>query len=285
MRSPRFRPDGAPCSGRLLVGGSVLALTLGASALGTLALGTLALGTPAWAQQSGSGPRLLNPSATSGTTGTTPALIPSAAGAGALPVSPTGPAVPGTPALPSASPAPPTTPAAPQGAEMLVLTLPPGWEILNSSTGDTYRRAVFVPEGQSGQNWKDMVVVTMARGAGTPSLQEAHQRTTKDYETSCRAHTATPPQTNVTDGIGRAFWTMGCHRRRDVDLGEASFFLYVLGRQGSYMVQRIWRTSPFGNEGPPITTTDRDTAVGLLKGVRLCDPTQGAAACLQGPGS
>ncbi|CCG07692.1 hypothetical protein [Pararhodospirillum photometricum] len=172
--------------------------------------------------------------------------------------------------------------AGPQGltpAETLVFTLPPGWETLYTTDEPSHRRAVFVPEGQGAQDWKDMVVVSMARGEGTPSLQEAHQRTIKEYETTCQAHTTTVPQTKVENNIGRAFWSMGCFRRKDVDAGEASLFLYIQGREGSYMVQRIWRTPPFGNEGPPIASEERDHTVEFLRKIKVCALAPTATAC------
>ncbi|ABC24384.1 hypothetical protein [Rhodospirillum rubrum] len=184
------------------------------------------------------------------------------------------------PAVPAFAQAPgPSAPAAPAsptaGGETLLFTLPPGWKVLHSVDGDSLSRGVFIPNAQDGNSWKDMVVVTMARGSDAPDIKQTYQRTVGAYEKTCQAHTAAVPQTEVKNGVGRAFWTLGCHRRKDMSFGEASFFLFLQGREGAYLVQRIWRTAPFGNEGPPITGPERDQAIALLKTVRLCDPKRG----------
>lgn len=169
------------------------------------------------------------------------------------------------------------------GGEMLVFSLPPGWQPIHTAEAQSVRRAVFVPKDQSAETWSDMVVVTMARGHDVRDVRAAFAQTKDAYARTCQAHTSGTPQTSVEDNIGRAFWTLGCHRRKDVDGGEVAFFFYIQGRQGAYLMQRIWRVPSFGAQGPSVPTEEREEAVTFFRSARLCLADSGDPACPAAP--
>lgn len=154
-------------------------------------------------------------------------------------------------------------------AERLLFTLPPGWEPLHSTDTGTFQQTFFVPQTQNAGAWSDMIVVSMVRGAERSDMRTTHAKTAREYEDNCLSHTVASPQTSVQDGVGRAFWTLGCSRRKDTDTGEVSFFLFLQGADSNYLVQRIWRTASFEEREPPIALSERDAAVDFLKTVRL----------------
>ncbi len=153
--------------------------------------------------------------------------------------------------------------------------------MFSEQTGDQ-QRALFIPSDQTKGDWRDMWSVTMARGTGAPDLPTTAERAASEYEQSCNAYTASPPQRDTKRGYLTAFWTMGCQRRRNEASGEASFFLFLQGEVSVYLVQRIWRLPPFGKEGPPIQSQARNDAIDVLKNVRICNPATQPGGCQSG---
>jgi hypothetical protein len=167
-------------------------------------------------------------------------------------------------------------------SEMLKFAPPEGWKLLHSVQSSETRRAVFVPSDQDERTWEDMLIVSTTRGPGMPGLQVAHERTLDAYKSTCQAHTAGALQKKVEKNIGKAFWIQGCNRRKDRDVGEASFNLFIQGQRAVYMIQRIWVLPPFGKEGPPIPSDEQRATMELLSKAMVCDPTAGTADCSPG---
>ncbi|MCF8479133.1 MAG: hypothetical protein K9H25_01760 [Rhodospirillum sp.] len=180
---------------------------------------------------------------------------------------------------PPASGQGPSLETAPKG-EALVVPRLQGWTLIYKVSSDTVQFDYFVPDGQSAENWEDMITIKTTRGPQAPGLKPVHERTVNAFKAQCQTYTATTPQTRIDNNIGRAFWILGCNRRRDMDAGETVFNLFIQGRQAVYLIQRTWRLPAFGDEGPSIPPEEQQAAMALLPLFTLCDPTAGDGSCV-----
>ncbi|MBE1236583.1 hypothetical protein IHV25_02805 [Phaeovibrio sulfidiphilus] len=114
-----------------------------------------------------------------------------------------------------------------------------------------------------------MIIVSLARDPEAPDVRTAQMRSATDYAAVCEGSASSALQFSVEGGGGRGFWTISCPRRTDTGRGEVSFFLYLRGTAGSYLVQMSWETAPFAPGNPPLGEARMTKALAFLDTVRL----------------
>jgi len=168
----------------------------------------------------------------------------------------------------------------PGDTEALRFMPPAGWQSVHQIERGGLMVRHFVPPGQGGDTWTDMITVQVLRTAQPPSLEDLYGRALGSYRADCADAQGGGLQEGETNGYATGFWVLGCPENARTGRGETAFFKAMLGEQAVYMLQRVWRTDPFAaGTAAEIAPDSRQQALAILKEALVCRPGSAAHPC------
>lgn len=167
------------------------------------------------------------------------------------------------------------------GSERLLFPEPPNWQIVTSETDKTSIYREMIPAGQTPEDWRDMIIVSVAPVRPELKLKEFLERLMTSFIQSCALTPRfDPPVESVVFGSDTAVQLMACPRKRDWNLAEVIMMKSIRGARGIYQVNVVWRRPAVekANDidvGPP----EVDAAVAFLNNAFVCDDTVAGRQC------
>lgn len=156
--------------------------------------------------------------------------------------------------------------------ERFFIALPEGWTEAARSTQQGANVVAYVPQGQSAEQWADMLTLQVYNGLTALPARAFYERAIANVQKTCDGPQAGDLQTGLSNGYPSAFWVLGCGRNRATGQGETSFFRLIQGDSALYMAQRTWRTKAYVQDGPPVAPAQAEQAVELLSSFSVCNP-------------
>jgi hypothetical protein len=172
-------------------------------------------------------------------------------------------------------PFPPGTARKDRMAEMLQVSIPPGW--IPASRGATPEMILseYVPAGQTTDRWTDMIAVMTIPRRAAPSLAVLVQRLDHRFRSGAGCAVAPivePPMVRSDGFYPYAAQAVLCGRTEQWGKGEYMVHRLIEGRDAYYDIQRSWRLPPAATSADlPVTAEMRDEAIGFLWTAAVCD--------------
>ena len=172
--------------------------------------------------------------------------------------------------------------------ERLIMDVPKGWYLGSNSKNEFMELFEFVPEGQTVQNWTDMISIGIFPLSNVQSTNvfdptEVFGRAKaaqlfatnwrKGLEKTCEDTQAEPE--NLT--LVAMHWVildgkLKCTKGKVTGKGEVILYRLIFGRDGYTMVMRQWGFPPFDIGQEPVSSGELGDWKVRLREIRLCDP-------------
>ncbi|MCH9051923.1 MAG: hypothetical protein IIA72_12690 [Proteobacteria bacterium] len=172
--------------------------------------------------------------------------------------------------------------------ERLIMDVPKGWYLGSNSKNEFMERFEFVPEGQTVQNWTDMISIGIfpLSNVQSPNVfaptevfgrAKAAQRFAtnwrKGLEETCEDTQAEPEKLTLV----AMHWAildgkLECTKGKVTGKGEVILYRFIFGRDGNTVVMRQRGVPPFDIGQEPISSEVLRDWKNRLKQVRHCDP-------------
>ena len=156
------------------------------------------------------------------------------------------------------------------GGEFFVTPVPIDWQVAHSQMDGRVLNMAWLPEGQSVGDWQDKVTLMVFPGETEIAGRELLAQLTRRYRRDCAELQTTDTQVQQKQGHTVAFRFVGCTKHRATDQGELALFRAVEGDGSLYLVQRAWRTPPYGGDSLPFQRELLGKTRLWLQGGRIC---------------
>jgi hypothetical protein len=168
---------------------------------------------------------------------------------------------------------------APAGGEQLFLIPPPGWSVGFHSQQGNVELTEIVPQGQSVQDWTEMLTVQLITGKPEKSPQEVLKDQVDELQKACDdvGAGATAPQ--VENGYDTAIRAILCTKSKQWGKGELTLYKVIRGRERLYVIARAWRGAPFDKDHLPVPPEKTQEWLQFMQRVSVCDARDGQRPC------
>jgi hypothetical protein len=166
-----------------------------------------------------------------------------------------------------------------QGENLLVPPLV-GWVQAYSAAGNGIKLVEYVPAGQTVDAWSQMATVEVFFGRGGMKPRDLEQRVAEGFRENCAASHVEDLGAGMSSGLPAARWVTYCSQVKQLGKGEITYFQAISGKDHFYLVQRIWRGTPFDIAKPlPIPQTLLKEWEAYLDQVSVCDSRDPKRPC------
>ena len=178
----------------------------------------------------------------------------------------------------------PTTLRKPLAQERLVMPLfPANWVEVYRETGPI-EIVEYVPNGQSATTWQDKITLQVYHDMDDLPLDAIQRRSQGQNRNRCTGVIEGPLQSGLNNGYPSAFWTLGCRYLNDggageMGVGETQYTKAIQGNTALYVLNRIWRTPAFGEDGPAIDANAINDGIAFLTTSIVCVPDSADHPC------
>ena len=132
------------------------------------------------------------------------------------------------------------------GGEVYIGGLPPGWNAAGEIEGMPADFAAWLPRGQTGDDWREMIAAQLFADLGGRDPAAFLDQIAGSYERACDSISTTSIRPAQVNGLPSAFRAVACGRNSVSGFGEVVLFRVIAGQNALYMMERIYRTEPFG---------------------------------------
>lgn len=158
---------------------------------------------------------------------------------------------------------------------------PSGWQEAFAERGTVIEMTEYVPEGQSVEAWDSKIVLQVYHGLDNLPLDAIQRRAQGQNRNRCTGVIEGAFQSGLNNGYPSAFWTLGCRYLNNRGLGEIHYTKAIQGEAALYVLTWMWRTQPFGEEGPAVPPGDTEKALAFLTTSVVCNITMPDRPCTQ----
>lgn len=129
--------------------------------------------------------------------------------------------------------------------EQLLYPLPDGYTVVTRAKEGKREHVELVPEGQTSKESTDMIIAQVTRDGGVEETPvEFANSVAARWKQACAASFAEVLDSGQSNGYPYAFWWMACTRDGSEGTTEHTYAKAIAGKDGFYVVQKAWRSSP-----------------------------------------
>ncbi|MEH6629386.1 MAG: hypothetical protein V7776_01085 [Halopseudomonas aestusnigri] len=154
--------------------------------------------------------------------------------------------------------------------EFFMASIPDGWQALPRATKAQQTSAEWLPQGQTVENWTDMITVQVFPGWAEGDVSVFLDELADIYKQNCEVSGATPPLKDKVNGFLTGFRLINCTRDLTRNSGEVSLFRALIGKNAAYLIQRVFRVPEFEIGAKPVTDEIMVKAYGSISSVGAC---------------
>ena len=163
--------------------------------------------------------------------------------------------------------------AQPEG-EQLLFAKPEGWHEVFSEVEENLTTNEYVPEGQTGDDWQEMVTVQIVLGMAEADPNALLARIAHHLAEGCPGFSSQPIELG---GVGEEYPTLAvmmmCPKNPESGKGDFILVRGIAGKESFYILQKAWRVAPFDvDDDPPVALDERKFWLGYLAYLTVCDP-------------
>lgn len=169
--------------------------------------------------------------------------------------------------------------AAPASGERLFLIPPTGWVIAFHDRQGNVDLTELVPQGQTAQNWKEMLTVQLISGKPESSPADVLKNQLSEIQQACDDVGAGAVSPGMENGYETALRAIACTRSKQWGKGELNLYKVIRGQDRLYVVSRSWRGEPFEKDKLPVGPDVTKQWLNFMQQVRVCDARDAQHAC------
>lgn len=147
--------------------------------------------------------------------------------------------------------------------ENLIVTVPKGYKVGHQQKVERGVITELVPEGQTVQNWTEMVTVQIFFRLGHVTPAQYRTRIENLWSGACPGSSFSTVSEGLENGYPALVWRLDCPTNKQTGKPEITWMKFVQGRDSFYIVQKAFKYAPPQNEISRWT--------GYLATVRVCD--------------
>jgi hypothetical protein len=148
--------------------------------------------------------------------------------------------------------------------ENILVSLPGGYKVDFQKRQGNLLMTEMVPEGESVQNWTEMITTQIFSGGVPQRTPEAFSRALGYlWMQSCQGAGVQHIRKGTENGYPFAFWMQTCPKNPMTGKPENAFLKAIQGSDSFYLVQKAWKYTPSEED---IVTWTR-----FMSAVRVCD--------------
>lgn len=158
--------------------------------------------------------------------------------------------------------------------ENILMGLPDGYVVGHQDKGANGMIVEMVPQGETVENWTQMVTMQIFFHRGDMTPQAFEQNMQANWSNSCPNSQYRQIRSGAENGYSFSFWLLDCPLNSQSGKPETTFFKAIQGNDAFYVVQKAFRGEP---------TKDQIVDWTQLAGkVQVCDTRLPEQACPEG---
>jgi hypothetical protein len=158
-------------------------------------------------------------------------------------------------------------------SEQLLFAEPDGWHEVYDGLEQNLATSEYVPDGQDGENWREMLTVQVVVGEADADPEAMLSRIAAHLAKQCPDFDVQPIELGGVGEYPTLAVIMRCGRNPDTGTGEFILLRGIAGKENFYLLQKSWRFEPYALDGPsPVSLDERKLWLGFLAYLRVCDP-------------
>jgi len=166
----------------------------------------------------------------------------------------------------------------PSGNEQLLFVEPEKWVQLYADREGNLSTTEYVPKGQTADDWKEMLSVQIAVDTPDADPNEMLTRAALFLAKSCPDYRLHPIELGGVGDYPTLALMLMCGKSTESGRGEFTILRAISGKQNFYLLQKIWRGTPYtASDDPPVSLDERKLWLGYLAFQTVCD--QAAGTC------
>lgn len=128
--------------------------------------------------------------------------------------------------------------------ENLLISPPPGFKVGFESDKNKVIMQEWVPQGQTVDEWTDMVTVQIFLGGKDLDDKQFADFMTKQWSSACQGGTGTPAASSLDNGYASSSFTLSCPLNTATGKPEYTLVKAIKGTDSFYAVQKAFRFTP-----------------------------------------
>lgn len=158
--------------------------------------------------------------------------------------------------------------------ENLLVSVPDGWTQVTATTKGAMVMSEWVPNGQTADNWQQMITVQVCHGLGHVSPKTFVEAMNRDVQSQVeqgtfQQQTLDMPANTKYPSFGVA-WLSG--KVKSTGKGEITLIRAIQGKDSLYVIQKAWRQAPFKHvDRLEVTPEALQKGVEFLKEAKVVD--------------
>lgn len=159
-----------------------------------------------------------------------------------------------------------------QTGENLIVPVPADWKVGFQASQVNHQIIEFVPEGQTIQNWQDLLTIQIFFGRTSITPLSFFEEMNAVIQQLCPESEASIAMNGEENGYPFLLWVNMCRNNPQVNQAEVTLFKAIQGNDSLYLVHRAWRTPPVApNEPIQIRTDEIEAWAYFMSLVQVCD--------------
>ncbi len=172
--------------------------------------------------------------------------------------------------------------------ERLIMDLPEGWVLANHGKDENTELFEYVPQGQTMNNWKDMISILIfpvsnlqSTNVFDPNDVFIRVKAAQHFATNWRKGLEKICEDTQAEPENLHLWAMHwailegklkCSKGNVTGKGEVILYRLIVGRDGYTMVMRQWGVPPFDIGQEPVSSSELENWKDRLREIWHCDP-------------
>jgi len=156
--------------------------------------------------------------------------------------------------------------------ENLLVEIPAGYKVGYRAERGTMVMNEMVPDGQTVNNWTEMVTVQIFHGLKV-APEKFRDTLQQRWAAACPGGSGADVTSDTENGYPVLVWLLDCPKNPETQKPEITWFKAIAGNDSFYLVQKAFKFKPSKEE--------IDRWMAYLKSVAVCDTRIVARACPQ----
>lgn len=132
--------------------------------------------------------------------------------------------------------------------ENLIVSAPKGYHIAHQQKAQRGLITEMVPQGQSAENWTEMVTVQIFFGLGKVTPDDYRQRMQTLWNNACQGSTFSTVKSGTENGYATLMLRLNCPTNSKTGKPEYTWMKFVQGNDSFYVVQKAFKYEPSETE-------------------------------------
>ncbi len=158
--------------------------------------------------------------------------------------------------------------------EVLLTGLPEGFKVASTNRQEGITLTEYIPQGDTSENWSEMVTVLVANGLGHIDPNAFAQTIGNGWSAACPNSEVEKIGDGEKTGYATSLWLLRCPLNPQTGRAESLLMIVIQGKDSLYNIQYAFRSE--------LTEAESDKALAYLSKAQVCDTRRADNPCPPG---